>query len=197
MAKKPLPCPTVLRQLLRYEAETGKLFWKERSPIWVKSGKRSSSTQCAVWNAKYAGEEAFKFVTPYGYLSGKVFNKSHLAHRVVWAIFFGAWPSQHIDHINGDRLDNRIKNLRDVSQAENNRNLSLSKINTSGFTGVYWCARDKWWVSKIKVSGRDRFLGNYKHKQDAIDARIQANVRYQFHENHGKPLDSNRPAIGK
>lgn len=186
MAKKPLPCPTVLRQLLRYEPETGKLFWRERKPFWFRGMKRSELTICLAWNVKYAGKEAMTYTTSYGYLSGAVFEHGLQSHRVIWAIFYGRWPKDQIDHINGNRTDNRIENLREVSSLRNNQNMKRSSLNTSGFTGVSWCRATSKWRASIRVNKKSVSLGYYEKKKDAIKARIAGNAEYGFHPNHGR-----------
>lgn len=115
--------PEILRQLLRYEPETGKLFWLERGPKWFSDKPVGQQHNANAWNAKYAGKEAFTSVGFNGYRQGSVFRQGMNLHRVAWAIHHGEWPD-HIDHINRDRLDNRICNLRSVTKAENAKNLS-------------------------------------------------------------------------
>lgn len=95
---------------------------------------------------------------------------------------YGNWP-QHIDHINGDRLDNRIENLREVDRAENMKNMRMPADNTSGFVGV--TRHYEKWKAQITVNGKHIYLGRFDHKKDAIAARIAANRKFGFHENHG------------
>lgn len=103
--------PEMLRAVLRYKPETGRLFFRD------------------------SGACALDGLTRSGYRVGTVLGKQLLAHRVIWAIVHGAWPEQ-IDHINGVSDDNRLVNLRDVSAAENLRNKGRYKRNTSGVSGV-------------------------------------------------------------
>ena len=93
-----------------------------------------------------------------------------------------------VDHINGNPLDNRSSNLRDVTQLENCRNKSLSKSNKSGHTGVYERrgVKGSTWNAQIEPDGRAINLGTFKTLAKAIAARKAAEVKYGFHKNHGK-----------
>lgn len=173
--------PKEMRKLLRYERETGKLFWLER-PREMFPDERAWK----IWNTRYAGKEAFTADNGNGYRRGAVFDKMYRAHRVIWAIHTGAWPDDHIDHINGVRDDNRIDNLRAVSHAENQKNCRGRKDNTSGVMGVHWYKRRGAWQAYIKVAGKNKHLGYFKSKEDAIAARAAAEIEYGFHENHGR-----------
>jgi len=182
MAKKPLPSPEALRQLLRYEPETGKLFWKER-------GREMFSHQMRwkQWNSRYAGVEAF--CTVYGvkgYLQGCIGGKMFMSHRIVYAMHFGDPEDFDIDHINGVRTDNRLLNLRAINPAENAKNRGMHRNNTSGAVGVCWIEKLQRWVATIKVSGKHVHIGHYVEKSAAIEARKDAEVKYGFHENHGR-----------
>ncbi len=92
----------------------------------------------------------------------------------------------HIDHINGDRGDNRISNLRVVTSTENNRNKAINKNNTSGVTGVTWSKSRRKWIAQIHIGKIGKALGGFDRVEDAIAARKNAETRYGFHENHGR-----------
>lgn len=181
MPTKALPSAEELRQLLTYEPETGKLLWKPR-PREMFGSQRAFST----WNARFAGREAFTARLADGRRHGKIYGKSYVAHRVAWCMHLGRWPSQHIDHINGDPADNRIVNLRDVSQAENARNQRRRKNNTSGCMGVYWGSKEGKWRAKITQDGRTRHLGLFRCLTAAVAARKSAECEFGFHKNHGR-----------
>lgn len=186
MADKALPCPTLLRQLLRYDPETGKLFWKRRSPALFKdSPTRTAAHKCANWNAAYDGKEAFT-AKSHGYPTGAINNQLIKAHRVIWAITHGAWPKGQIDHINGVRWDNRIANLRDVSLTENLRNMPLQKNNTSGVVGVLWYKQTSRWQAQISHEGKSIHLGFYRGIEEASAARRAAEIVLGYHKNHGR-----------
>lgn len=179
MSKKQLPTPELLRKLLRYDPATGKLFWRVRT-LDVCSSEKSMRA----FNSRYAGKEAFTALRS-GYPSGSILGKTYLAHRVIWAMETGEWPKYQIDHINHDRADNRMSNLRDVTAQENFRNLSMFSNNTSGTTGVYWNKQYKKWHATIRRMGSTENLGLFSDIDEAIEARKMADKRYGFHENHG------------
>ena len=174
MRKHQLPEIEYLRQRLRYEPETGKIFWR-----WHES-------QRPQWNARHAGKEAFLTLRDNGYLVG-FFNSSPIrAHRVAYAIHHGVWPNGDVDHINGIRSDNRISNLRAVNRSENMRNSKRYKCNKTGITGVYWHKPSKKYQAKIQVDKKQIHLGLFATKDAAIKARIIAEKEYGFHPNHGR-----------
>lgn len=178
--------PALLRKLLRYDPETGKLFWRAREPSMFRGTARCSAHgECAQWNGQNAGLEAIATVSMSGYLKGCVFGHHLLAHRIIWAIVHGVWPTQ-IDHINGNRADNRIGNLRQASPQENNKNRKLPSDNTSGRIGVFYYKANNCWRAHIGVAGRRVHLGSYGTKEEAINARISAEIEHGFHPNHGR-----------
>lgn len=183
--KSSLPSPDFLGNVLVCDAQEGMLFWKKRSPDMFLSGRRSQSHQCAIFNSKSAGKEAFTATDTHGYKFGAIFGKNYRAHRVIWAMTFGAWPDGQIDHINGNRSDNRIENLRVVSNAENQRNSKIRSTNTSGAAGVSWNKRCAKWQARITVNHKRIHLGYFGNKDDAIAARKSAEIKYGFHPNHG------------
>lgn len=111
-----IPTANEVRQLLRYEPDTGMFFWKERA-LASFANERAGK----IWNAKYANKKAGSVLTE-GYVQIKLMGKKYLAHRLAWLCVNGDWPTQEIDHMNRIRNDNRIVNLRDVSKSENLRN---------------------------------------------------------------------------
>lgn len=179
MANKPLPSQELLRQLLRYEPETGKLFW-----LYRKDGCADERAR-KIWNARYSGLEAFTYVSPNGYHQGQIHNRPYQAHRVIWAMIYGDCGDLDIDHINHNRSDNRITNLRAVSRMDNSRNKSLEPPNTSGVMGIGWCKRTGQWQARIMVKRRTIHLGRHKRFEDAVAARKEAEALYGFHPNHG------------
>ena len=182
MAKAPLPSPEVLRQLLRYEPETGMLFWRERPRSMFSSCSRHRG-----WNTRCAGKLALSTKHSAGYRCGPINNKLLLAHRVIMAIQNGEWPEGEVDHVNGDRADNRLSNLRCVPHEENARNRCLSGRNTSGAMGVWWHKANRCWIAEITHDGIKQHIGSFTVKEDALRARRGAEQKLGFHRNHGRP----------
>lgn len=183
MAAKALPSPEVLRQLLDYDPETGALTWRERDISYFASAKYPSR-RAASWNGRHSGKDAFTFRQHWGHRTGSVLGVFISAHRVAWAIYYGAWPSGMIDHINGDAADNRIENLREATPQENSRNRKRAKANTSGVMGV--TRAGKKWRAQISHKSRNINLGRYSRFDDAVVARREAERMLGYHENHGR-----------
>lgn len=184
MAKKPIPTPERVRQLLRYDPVTGKLFWRPRPLSAFTDGGHTAAHTCAKWNARWADKEAFT-ARNRGYFVGAVDGVNLPAHRVAWAIYRGSWPSQFIDHINGNPSDNRIENLRDVSHSDNHRNSSRRSDNTSGVTGVYWATSKQKWAAYIRAD-KTLALGRFDTFAEAVAARKAAEKVLGYHANHGR-----------
>lgn len=176
MANSQLPSPEVVRQRLRYEPETGKLFWN------------ACESQPPQWNGKWAGKEAFTTIGKNGYKAGRINWRLYYAHRVAWVIANGQWPAGQIDHINGDRTDNRIANLRECIPTENNMNAALPSNNTSGHIGVSLDKRSGRWEAHIGMpgTGRKLSLGLFDSMDFAIVARKAAERALGYHRNHGR-----------
>jgi hypothetical protein len=171
-----------LLQRFRYDPDTGELWLRPRD---------SNHWRDRAWNTRFTKN-------PSGRLQKTARGKTYrvvtadavqmFAHRVIWCITYGEWPSE-IDHIDGDGLNNRLSNLREVTRTENSRNHRRSSKNTSGVTGVHWFKRTGQWRAEIKVSGIGISLGYYDDIFSAAAARKSAELKYGFHENHG----SDRP----
>ncbi len=191
MAAKPLPDQTTLLKLLRYEPETGKLFWRDRPPeLFADVGRGGRLGAAARWNGRHSGREAGS-VNVNGYIvigisCGNGFI-TIMAHRVIWCMFYGKWPDAILDHINGDRSDNRISNIRPSDFAKNARNICLPSNNTSGICGVSWDSNINKWFAQIIVNGKRHYLGAFSNKIDAANARREADRRFGFSDGHGKP----------
>ena len=176
----------IARELLTYNPDTGKLFWKERSAKYFKNSKKGAKS----WNAKWAGKEALTAITrrksgQISRLDGQILRKKYYAHRIAWLIYYGEWPKIQIDHINQDPTDNRIKNLRDVTNAENGKNQRLRSNNTSGYIGVSFYKGKKKYAAELVINGVKKWLGYYDTVEEAAAVRKIASINYNFHPNHG------------
>lgn len=153
MAKNSLPTPETLRQLLRYEAETGRLFWRKRPTKFFRT-----EGDARKWNNRWAGKEAFTAIGKQGAFS-RVLGVNLLAHRVAWAVAFGKWPKDQIDHINRNRLDNRICNLREADAAQNGANRCRPRGASNPYRGV--SAQCQKWRAAIGVRNRRVSIGTF------------------------------------
>lgn len=191
MAKRPLPDQSLLLKLLRYDPETGKLYWREREiHLFTDGPKNSALCKMRSWNSRFSGSEALAYVSSQGYLIGDVLNVGHKSHRVIWKMVTGEDPTI-IDHINGNRRDNRFCNLRAVTPSDNSRNTSTYKSNSSGAVGVDFIEavhgqRRAYWRARICVDNRLITIGSFTTKEDAIRARKAAERKFGFHPNHGR-----------
>ena len=113
------------------------------------------------------------------------YQKFHVA-SIVWCMFNDEWPRFELDHINGDSLDNRIENLRDVPHSVNGKNLPRMSHNTSGVAGISWNKRRETWMPYITANGRRMYLGATADFDLAVLRRKHAEREHMFHENHGR-----------
>lgn len=180
-------------RIFHLEPSSGVLRWKARTADMFVETNRTAEWSCHRWNARWSGKEATSLSFS-GYRRCWVtigINPSFwvAAHRIVWALYTGKWPDGEIDHINHDRADNRISNLRDISKKENAKNKIMRSDNASGVCGVSKIIeRGHWrgyWQAGIGIDGKRLHLGRFTNFDDAINARKTAERQYGFHENHG------------
>lgn len=181
---KKLPSKEELNKLLRYEPDTGLLFWRRRTEEdgFVDVGRHSLAHTCAKWNGRFADKEALIKVA-HGYRCGRLNRDYVMAHRIIWKLVTDIDPIQ-VDHIDGDRSNNRWENLRNVTASENRRNTARRSNNTSGVVGVHWNKQIKKWSAVIVL--KTVYLGAFDSFDDAVAARKAAEVEYGFHPNHGR-----------
>jgi hypothetical protein len=149
-----------LKELLSYDPETG-VFTRR-----VDHGKLFKAGDVA------GGLRGGKYCTV-----GVDYHRYQM-HHVVWLYVYGVWPTEEMDHINGDPFDNRLANLRPATRQENARNLRLPRHNTSGAKGVYWAKRAKKWVANIQTGGKCRYLGSFDLLESAKLAYEAAAEKY-------------------
>lgn len=110
-----------------------------------------------------------------GYRSIAVDGRDYRAHRLAWLYVHGRWPTGMLDHINGDRADNRIANLRECSNSENLQNLKCARRDSgSGLLGASWHKGKRLWQAAIELNGKARHLGYYGTADAAHAAYLKA-----------------------
>lgn len=143
-----------LHKRLYADFSSGKLYYKPTGLSW--------------WDTRYANKECFN-LDVHGYLGGTINRIRLLKHRVLFAMYYGRWPEQ-IDHIDRDKKNNKISNLRESNPLDNQRNVGIRRHNTSGKTGVHYKKREKLWLAFIAGDT----LGYFKTKKEAVEARLLA-----------------------
>jgi len=169
-----------LHFLLTYDAETGAFVWNVR-----RGGKANAGCRCECLDSK-------------GYYRIGIDGTRHSAHRLAWLYVHGAWPDGVIDHINRNRTDNRIANLRVISSASNTWNRGKSSAHNNPALGVSFSndpRRSSKWFAYITRNKKRIGLGHYMTKEEAIQARQRAERNYEITpiENH-TPQPKGEPA---
>ncbi|RYM55654.1 HNH endonuclease [Serratia proteamaculans] len=136
-----------LQSILDYDPDTGVFSWTENS-----RGKRRKSHAGSIKND--------------GYVAIGIRGKYYKAHRLAWLYVHGAWPEDAIDHINRDRSDNRVSNLRECSLVDNQMNRS-AQIGSSARKGVSFDRKSGKWTSGIRLHGKYIYLGRYETEEEA------------------------------
>ena len=146
-----------LKECLRYDPDTGYFFWIKRNSNRIKIGDRAGTKQ----NCD-------------GYAEIQIDGVLRKAHRLAWLYVYGEFPQGQIDHINGDRFDNRIVNLRDATPQENTHNQNLPhKHNKSGFLGVVVKPNGTFYAS-IRLNKKSIHLGSFPTAELAHEAYLEA-----------------------
>lgn len=164
-----------LREVLHYDQTTGFFSW------------RISSSNRAPSGSKAGGLDGK------GYLRIKVDGQEYRAHRLVWLWVFGAWPECLIDHINHEKTDNRLCNLREATASQNQQNRRTSRNNTSGYTGVYWDRCAGKWGANIHHLGTQKNLGRYQSKEEARQAYVAAASEMHTHNQAVHTIEGAKP----
>ena len=163
---KPIENIDLIKEVISYNPETGIFTWNKDRKGHARAGKIAGTNHGR------------------GYRTIVVNDIEYLAHRLAWAIHHGDLPTDlQIDHINGDRKDNRICNLRIASHSENCRNSKVRKHSKTGIKGVK--KRGTKWHVRIRVHGEQIWLGSYNTPEEAKDAYNKAAEKYfgEFAEN--------------
>ena len=173
-----------LNECFEYDELSGIVYWKSRQRSHFKT-ERGFKT----FNSQKYGKEAGT-LNNCGYLQIRLNKKLILVHRLIIMLKGCELSSEdHVDHINHNRTDNRLINLRVVSQKENNKNLNMRKSNTTGITGVSFSVSELLWYPRIQVDYRNIYLGATKDFFEACCRRKSAELKYNFHKNHGEFLN--------
>lgn len=161
-----------VKSIFTYCPETGLLYWKvfRRNKIGNIAGYIDNSKGSGYWKVGMDG-------------------RYRAAHRIIWLFVYGYIPKE-IDHINGDRADNRLHNLREVTRSENQKNARVRSNNTSGIMGVHFFKSQKTWQVTIANKNKRYYLGSTKDFFEACCARKSAELKYGFHPNHGRKSHS-------
>jgi hypothetical protein len=189
MKVRELPSKAFLDQVLKYDPDTGEIYWRVRPVTLFTVGKskdrpRSAEHACNQWNSRWAGKSAACLKAD-GYRYMHLNYRTELVHRVAHKIMTGEDPVE-IDHIDGNRSNNKWSNLRNGSRSDNFRNLALRRTNTSGHHGVSFSKKQQKWVASITI-------GTFDKMEDAVKARKIVEASLGFHANHGRDA-INHPA---
>jgi len=159
---------TELRDLLRYDHKTG-MFWRKS-----RTSNRIDMNKPAGYVCKSGG-----------YVHIHLKGTSYLAHRLVFLYVYGTWPREEVDHIDGDRSNNTLQNLREVTGTENHKNM---KGKPGCVLGVRWMKGRNKWRARITHKGVETHLGMFSSYEEAVLVREAAQVEFGFHKNHGRDL---------
>jgi hypothetical protein len=138
-----------LRAVLNYDPDTGVFTWRD-GVRWCRAGSRAGYV-CRT----------------YGYHMLKVNQRKCRAHHLAWLYVHGRWPSDEIDHINGDRADNRIANLREANRTQNLYNTVCKSNSRSGLKGAFYDSSRGAWFSSIRLNGKRVHLGMFDSAESA------------------------------
>lgn len=136
-----------VNSILAYDQATGNFKWRIS-----KSGIKTPLAGC---------------IDSQGYWVIRIEGISYYGHRLAWLLYYGKWPKGKLDHRNGNKKDNRIKNLREATVSQNGGNRKINRNNSCGYKGVIWHKRNKRWLAKIQYKNKVIYLGYFKIIEDA------------------------------
>lgn len=150
-----------VRELFHYDPDAGIFTWRIKPAIRVAVGDRAGA------------------LNAHGYRYIKFDGLQFKANRLAWLYVYGCWPSSFVDHINGDRSDDRITNLRDVSNQVNIQNERKARSSSaSGIIGVTKHVRKGKWRADIGINGKNMYLGLFDTAEEARQAYLAAKRKY-------------------
>lgn len=148
-----------LKDVLHYDPETGQFTWIKRTAKCVHVGDVAGN------------------VNKFGYCTIGIKAKIYKAHRLAWLYMTGEWPKGLIDHINGDKSDNRFANLRVVDESGNSQNIRKPNIrNKSGYMGVIKYYNQ--WRANITINNKTQWLGDFATPEEAHAAYLAAKRKH-------------------
>lgn len=174
MPKSPI-CIETLRRLIEYDPTTGILTWLQRPEDLCKSPR-----ECRRWNSRFSGKPALTATDTKGYMRGTIMGRGYPAHHVAWALTYGEWPAHQVDHIDRDKTNNRLRNFRSATNAQNCRNRGARKDSKTGVAGVSFHKGTQKWCARIMVDGKRKHIGVFASIDDAIAARNSAQIACPF-----------------
>jgi hypothetical protein len=143
----------------RFSYSNGELFWKVKPCAWINIGNKVGS------------------LTEHGYLETKINKKVYRLHRVIFLMHHGYLPKL-VDHINGNKQDNRIENLRPANKSQNSSNAKIHSRNTSGIRGVSFSKKTNKWVVQVVKNAKNIYCGSYIDLELAELVSIEARNKY-------------------
>lgn len=162
------PTQLHLKELLSYDEKSGLFFWNQ---------SRGNKEKFSIAGTKNV----------HGYIGIQINKRKNLAHRLAWLYVYGSIPDCQIDHINGNRSDNRISNLRLATHKQNGENLGIRKNNTSGFRGVSF-QKGKW-VAQVRANKKAIYCGRFESPIEA--SKVAEAKRQEIFTHHRKQYESN------
>ena len=150
-----------------FDYKDGHLYWKKVMHL----------------NKQYLVGQEVGSIHKTGYRHVTWMGKIHKVHRLIFLLEHGYLPKE-IDHINGDRQDNRLENLREVTRSENQFNKAMCSNNTSGFRGVNWHKHSKSWVVRVCTKGKTKILGYFKDLE--LAGLVADEARNLYHGKYAK-----------
>jgi hypothetical protein len=152
-------------ELLNYDKESGKLYWKSKS---------------SPYSRIIVGEEAgcIRHYKTNSYRIVVLKNTPYFVHRIIWLLVHKKWPDDQIDHIDGNSLNNKIQNLKSASNQENCRNQRKRLNNTTGHPNIYWHTGKKKYSVSLRFNGKLNHIKDYQTLEEAIIGRDLAWTNY-------------------
>lgn len=166
------PLPDAIFECLHYNQNTG-----------IITCARKYSTRSVV------GAEVGT-LNPDGYRRIQYKNKVYMAHRVAWLLHYGSWPDKEVDHVDGNKLNNAISNLRCVHTKDNCKNRGVSKHNKTGHPGVQFDSATGKWRVQFRINKKNKHFGLFEDFNEAVDVAREQYIHHGFSERHSTGLDN-------